>query len=307
MKKFLLLFCLTSFALAVVMWWQWPDQHVHVVMCDVGQGDGFLISSGYQQFLIDTGPDDAIGECLAQYVPFWDRRIETVMITHADKDHIGGLPTVLTSYQVDTLLWNETEKTTKIVQTVRDLVDEQQVTVKSVFQGDEISFASTKEDVVFRAIWPPIDQAKQRGKLNDKPEANDSQTELGYTRVLGAYTENNRSISGKLTIGEVDFLFLGDIDSSIELAIAAHTSLTGIEVIKVAHHGSKSSSDATFIQKVKPEIGLFSLKKSNSYGHPHTRVIDLFRSSNIEILRTDELGDVHLVTDGKRIWQATEW
>lgn len=94
----------------LLIWQQRPDSYLHVVVCDIGQGDAILLSFGFTQMLIDAGPDEKVLSCLREYMPFWDRHLEFIVATHADQDHIGGMTAVLSHFSVGTLVLTDQSK-----------------------------------------------------------------------------------------------------------------------------------------------------------------------------------------------------
>lgn len=105
------LILLSAFSVLIVL--QWPDHYLHIVICDVGQGDGILLTQGFTQVVVDAGlKDEDILQCLRQHLPFWDRQIEWIIPIHLDADHIGGFAAVLERFKVDSMLLSLDSKNT---------------------------------------------------------------------------------------------------------------------------------------------------------------------------------------------------
>lgn len=238
----------TILALAAVTIWAavgvLPDNKLHVVFCNVGQGDAILVSRGTTQLLIDGGPNDKVIRCLSDHMPFYDRRIETVVLTHNDTDHSRGLSYVRERYGV---LYFEPK----------------------LVEGDVIKIGGFK----FIIEWPP-------GQI------------LGDKNVG---EENTEAIAGKVQFGQFDILLTSDTPTKFYLPE------NNLEVIKVPHHGSRVEFEPQWWAKAKPELAIISVGK-NSYGHPAQEVVNRLRDLGIKILRTDEEGDIEIVSDGVKWW-----
>lgn len=241
-------------------------KELKVVFLNVGQGDAILISQGSNQLLIDGGKDGkALLEKLGKYVPFWDRKIEIVIATHPDQDHIGGLIDVFRTYKVQTILRTNAQSDSETYKKLQEEIEAsgaQKVEAKKDVSVKFLNGAIT--DVLF-----PIDSL---------PEAVDN-------------ASNDNSVAVKLTYGENAFLFTGDLPSTQEPALINSSQNISAQVLKVAHHGSKYATSNEFLDAMKPQDAVISVGK-NSYGHPNPEVLDRLLQHKINILRTDEMGDV---------------
>ncbi len=230
-----------------------PDELLHVVFCDVGQGDGAVVVLGYFQAVIDTGAyEDKILDCLQSHIPFWDKRIEIVFLSHSDKDHVGALSGIKKFYKIDRL-------------------------VEKARVGDRFIYKSLYFDVV-------------KGSENNV-----------LVPMQGSSESNELSIVLEVKSGNFSALFTGDIDIENEKALVASGLLSEVDVLKVAHHGSKYSSGEEFLEKTSPKIAVISVEKKNTYGHPAPDVLTRLVGAGVRVLRTDELGTVEVVSDGKKI------
>ena len=262
----------------------YPDQNLHVIFCDVGQGDAILITKGMTQILIDAGPNQKALSCLSNHLPFWDRTIELIILTHPDNDHIGGLPDVIKGYNVTQLLSHGLIKDSAIFWTFREEVLEKGIPVYPPKAGDKIQLG----EIVFEVLFP---QERLGGELVWQKQTG--------TQVLGAYTypdkSNETSIVTLLSLEDFDVLLTGDISSQIEKVIETEKD---IEILKIAHHGSKYSSSEEFLERIDPDLAVISVGK-NSYGHPTKEVLERLSQQAIKLLRTDLDGEIELVSDGK--------
>lgn len=268
--------------------WQRP----RVVMCDVGQGDAILLTKGYLQILIDGGPDEAIHDCLEENMPWFDRQIEIVVATHLDTDHIGGLVSVLEKYQASTFLIRDQQKNTDQAGKLRDLIDsqaQQGAKIIAAQAGQSLEIGSLGRGMV---LWPPAEKGLISPLVSTYSE----------TSLSAAPTSNNTtsvdsnagSIVLLMEINHTKILLTGDADESVELALRDRGVLKPIDVIKVGHHGSKSSSTPAFLAVLHPEVALIGVGAGNRYGHPDPEVLTHLAEQGIHTWRTDLHGSVEL-------------
>lgn len=242
-----------------------PDERLSIIACDVGQGDAILITKGTTQVLVDGGPGKAVISCLSRHMPFWDRNIEMVVLTHPDADHASGLVEVFRSYHVSHFVSSGQGRDTLVYKTLVELIAEsgaKQVQVKS---NDRLRY----QELYFDILHP-----------DDK--------------VLGITSDkvNNSSVVMKLSYGEFDALLTGDIENEISDLIADKYDLSAIEYLKVPHHGSKNGLSRKLLDEVHPQYAVISAGKNNRFGHPHSEVLKILSNSQSKLLRTDLLGDV---------------
>ncbi len=251
MRKVLFWSVVLIFLLLTWVVGQAPDGKLHLIFCDVGQGDAGLIIKGDFQMLIDTGSKNGgVLACLSDHVPFWDKRIEVFMNSHPQADHIGALAEVESRYEIGKKLL-------------------------AGVAGDRIRYGSLSFDV----LWP---------------------VESG--RVLGASTDPNQlSVVVELNYEKFRALFTGDLGEGEELALVAAGVLKKLDVLKVAHHGSKYSSSAEFLSVVRPKLAVISVGKNN-YGHPTAEALERLKAVGARIWRTDKQGELEIVTDGKNVY-----
>jgi competence protein ComEC len=266
----------------------YPDQNLHVVFCDVGQGDAILITKGTTQILVDGGPNQKVLGCLSNHLPFWDRTIEIVIATHLEKDHIGGLPDVIERYNVRQLISHSLVNDTAIFWAFRDKVLERNIPIFSPKVGDKIQLAG----IVIKVLSPQEEMGSSLVWQNETSP-----------QVLGTYTyivePNEASIVTLLSYGDFDLLLPGDISSQIEEVISTETE---IEVLKIAHHASKYSSSEEFLERIDPDLAVVSVGK-NSFGHPAKEVLERLSQQAIKLLRTDIDGEIEVVSDGSE-WEV---
>ena len=282
-----------------------PDNKLHVVVCDVGQGDAILIWKGYMQMLVDSGPNSDIQACLGSHMPFYDRSLDVVILTHPDADHVGGMAGVVGRYKIDKFFTVPIGTQTTAYQNVKRVLEEKRVEVKNIYAGDVIRFG----DMEFEVVWP---ERKWVAQHISSPELALSTSPLPLSTIMeregvlglsiiGVGT-NEFSIGGVLRYGEFEMMFTGDADIAILDDQLATGLLSDVDVLKVAHHGSKFGTTSSWLSVVRPELAVVSVGKNNRYGHPTAETVGLLESLGIKLLRTDLEGEIQIVSDGYKWW-----
>ena len=278
-KNFSLVILSLLLALNILAWIVVFDlskiQPLEVVFFDVGQGDSIFIETPKkQQILIDGGPGSTILEKLGTEMPFYDNILDLIILTHPEKDHLTGLISVLKRYKVENILWTGVKRDTLEFKEWEKAISEEKANIRIAQSGQKILWGSDSHRFL-EILYPFENLAGQ--------EFEDS---------------NKTSIVSRLVFGENSFLFMGDIRKSEEKALLEQKANLGSDILKVGHHGSKTSSSKEFVEKVSPEIAVISLGKENSYGHPHQEVLDILEDYGIKILRTDQQGDIKIISGG---------
>lgn len=256
------------------------SKQVFIYFCDVGQGDATLIQSGNFQMLVDAGPDSSVLTCLEEYMPWGDKKVEIAVLTHADNDHFKGFTSVLSQYLVGEMWITPYSKdSADFVDFKRALKKQKKhaTRVKYVNQGDVFIFLD-----LFRAtvLWPKLEDSEvSETVLSDDENLFFLEDEWG----------NDLSIVLKLDIFDKEVLLTGDIEKQTEQALVRSDLINKVEVLKVAHHGSKTSTTAHFLAKAQPEIAAVSSGIKNQHGHPASEIIASLEEVGTTILRTDQL------------------
>ncbi|MFA5013320.1 MAG: MBL fold metallo-hydrolase [Candidatus Paceibacterota bacterium] len=247
---------------------------------DIGQGDFvFLETPEGNQIIIDSGPDyNKAAEKLAEVMPFWDRTIDLVVITHPEEDHFSGLFGILKRYDVENIVWSGVEKDSEKFIELKKLIDKEVAKNKTKLvvlgAGDRIYAGSAEMDILF-----PF--------LNDPDENNK--------------TTNDSSIVARLNFEQNNFLFTADISDKEEEKIISKGEDLKSDVLKVAHHGSKYSTSVEFLKKVMPKLAVIQVGNDNSYGHPAPETLTRLIDSGIKIVRNDRDGDIKIFSDGQNL------
>lgn len=332
---YLSMLALVIAATTILIWQEWPDDHLHVIACDVGQGDAILVTYGFQQLLIDGGPNDDVLQCLGEELPFWDRTIEVVVATHADADHIGGLPAVLNRYYVDEMIVQPYQRDTEVFSELKsELADALMVgtTLKAPFLGQQMRFslekATPKIEFSLGLVWPKltitdsstnvpelvITTLSPREIQGEAEAENCLITESTLSAVNCYFSQeladedqsNNESIVLFLEFGNNSVILTGDLEIEGELALVQESLVRDVDILKVGHHGSKTSTDPQFIEIIRPEISLVSVGENNRFGHPSPEVMNRLMHFDSQVLRTDLLGTIEIIADGDQYWVKTD-
>ena len=257
-------------------WSSHHSQFLQVHFLDVGQGDSALIETpSGAQVLIDGGADGRVLSKLSHEMSFFDRDIDIVVGTHPDKDHIGGLIDVLKRYRAHTILTTENKGDTGTSALYNSLKKAEGAEVLNVRRGQVFTLdAST----TLRVLFPDSDPTNMES--------------------------NTSSIVLQLTYGSSTFMFTGDSPKNIEEYLV-HVEGAGLksDVLKLGHHGSRTSSSEVYIDTVQPKFAIISAGKNNKYGHPHVEVTDMLFNKHIPMLETSKEGTITMLSDGKTVWQ----
>jgi competence protein ComEC len=264
--------------LALLLWQQAsahsPYLEVHVL--DIGQGDALLIEfPDGTQVLVDGGPDATVLHELAAVMPPFDRTIDMVIATHADADHIGGLPDVLARYDVATVVDSGGLKDSALFSVWADTI---------AAEGAEVMFADTVRELALGGgaltlLWP---QENVAGRPLTSP--------------------NEYSVVAELRYGAFSMLLTGDIERWAESRLVQSGVLSDVDVLKVPHHGSKTSTTQGLLATTRPELAVIGVGEENRYGHPADVVLDRLAEYGVETLRTDTDGRITIQSDGTSYW-----
>ena len=273
-----------------------PDGKLHLDFLDVGQGDSALVTMpDGTTLLVDGGgrptinqADDervferdtrSIGEgVVSQYL--WSRgmdRVDYILATHADADHIDGLNDVASNFRVRGAIVARTPPDDAEYVRFAATMKETGVPVDKIGAGDVLRFG----DVSAQVLWPPP------------------------SRDENAPSRNNDSIMLLIRYGEKSFLLTGDIEKEGEAAVLKEGTNLKSDLVKVAHHGSKTSSVEAFVAATHPSLAIISVGRTSMFGHPNKEVVERWRASGAEVMTTGQRGTISVVTDGRAMTVST--
>lgn len=284
-KNALLFWVIFFFIFSSTVWSIW-DKNLHVILCDVGQGDAILLRWRQTELLIDAGQTEKVLECLSREMPIWDRTLEVVFATHLDSDHVGGLKFITKRYKIGLLITNH--DVWGKLGLPRDTSP-----VQPMVSGEKFRVGP----MAFFILWPPEETIKK-----SDPKA---QTSQGKSSAKAS--TNAESLAIRLEFGGFSGLFLGDLGIPEEKAMISSGALEAVTLLKVGHHGSNGSTSDELIATTRPIYAFIGVGKNNRYSHPTVRVIQLLERSGITIFRTDNDGAVELQTDGRSVWRPRRW
>jgi len=289
-KIFYLVGMMIGFVLMVVV--QRPSDKTKLVMCDVGQGDAILIIKGSIQVLIDGGPSsEKVLTCLTEQIPFYDRKIELIVLTNTDFDHMSGLIGVVERYDVMQFVTSDGVHESDTLNRFRQALEEQEIVVTAVEQGDKIKIAE-QDGLEFAVIWPPKTIAEYVAVIGDQMSEQEREQYLRASAKRGNL--NERSVVLTLLEDNKRILLSGDIGDQAEQQLLEQGILQDIDILKVGHHGSKYANTAEFLARVKPEVALISVGAKNRYGHPTKETLERLSKIGAQVRRTDLDGTIEI-------------
>ncbi len=251
------------------------EQHLKIHFLNVGQGDAILIESPSGiQVLVDGGPDNSVLRELGKKMSFFDRHIDMVVATHPDADHIGGLIDVLNRYKIENILYTNNKSETAVSDMYQNMLQQEGAVPILARYGQVFDLGA---GVFLKVLFPIFDT-----------------TDI---------ESNASSIILKVVYGDTKFLFTGDSPKRIEEYLVVQGIDVKSDVLKVGHHGSRTSTSKMFLTAVKPQYAVISAGKDNRYEHPHLEVTDMLFNHGVKILSTAEEGTISFESDGRRVWR----
>ena len=254
-----------------LIYYFFSEKNLKIIFLNVGQGDAILIRTiKGENILIDGGPNKNIIFKLDSYIPFYERKIDLMILTHPDPDHLNGLVEVLKRYPTRKVFYNGVKDNDLTYSEFLKIIEEKKIEKEVVWLGKNFEFKNGKIEIFY-----PFENLSGLEFKND----------------------NDSSIVFKLTYGKIRILFTGDATKKIEEKLIENNLDLEAEILKVAHHGSKDSTSLNFLEKVKPIYAIISVGE-NKFGHPSLRVLKNLEKIKTKVLRTDQLDDIIFETNG---------
>ena len=292
-------FCALSIALSLtismyVIFQILKPHDLEVSFLDIGQGDATLIkASNGNSILVDGGPPSGqVSTKISEVTNIFDKQIDVIIATHADADHIGGIASVLQNYSTSLFLDPHFSSDTTIYKKLSEVIKEKDITRITARKGINISL---DDDTVFKILYP---NNLFPAYLYEQCELEKKQKRKGRKKCEKSLIldTNQTSVVARLEYRNKSFLFTGDAPIAVEnFLIDSRMNLVS-DILKVGHHGSKTSTSESFVKEVNPNLAIISVGKDNRYGHPHKEALENLKG--IKILRTDELGTIKIMSDG---------
>lgn len=287
-KITLLVLLLTAIGVWLAVF-SFSPKKLKLIACDVGQGDAILVVYGSFEILTDGGPPNGkVSECLSRYMPFWDREIEVVVNTHPQLDHYGGLIEVFKNYKVGKFVANSLDSSSQEYGVLKSLAGSRGVEVVTPITGLSINYGLIHYDIFF-----PTDKFLMREGWNGQPG------KLGTFET--SRDPNDFSVQAVLSFGKFRALLTGDIGDNMSEQVLPEIPDGGVNYIKIPHHGSKYGLTEKYLEKINPSVAVISVAAKNRYGHPAAEIIKMLKEKGIKILRTDEVGNVVVESDGNEV------
>lgn len=254
-----------------------------VIFLNIGQGDATYIEApNGNSFLIDSSANEVVVRELSKFLPYYDRTIDGHVTTHPDLDHIGGTPAILSRYRVGKYFAYDKSATSDLTRRIQTILESKNIPTDTLQAGDRIVLDHEK-NIYMDVLWP-----------TDKFKSDD---------------KNDLSIITRLVYGEISFAMTGDAPTQVEGMLLREFPNLRATVLKLGHHGSKTSTSQNFLTKLNPDYAVISAGLDNRYGHPSAEIVvrleNFFRTKNqnpaTQILKTTD-GSVVFKSDGRTVW-----
>lgn len=253
-----------------------PSDILTVYFLDIGQGDAIFIDSPqHGRLLLDGGKNRQVLTELGKILPFADKRIDVMIESHPDADHIGGLPEVVSRYNVGLFLEPGVKSENSIDDELHRRIEEKNIPKLLARRGMVVNFG---DGAKLQILFPFVGQD------------------------VSSWETNSASIVARLVYGNKSFLLTGDSPIRIEdVLLNLDKTHLDFDVLKAGHHGSRTSTSLSYAEAISPDYAVISAGKDNTYGHPHQEVLDILEKVGAKIVSTAESGTIKFQTNGKTL------
>lgn len=278
-KKFIWQISILSLAvvvLAVVAFWQGqPPGRLEVYFFNVGHGDAiFIRTPSDKRVLIDGGLNSQVVQKIGRLLPFYDKRIDLVILSHPHPDHITGLISVVKRYEVGKVFYTDVKTQEELFKLFKDILNKKKITKVKI---DKIFSQDLGGEAILYFLYPDHDLSQE---------------------IIQDKEINNTSIVVKLIYKGSSYLFMGDASEAEEEKLIASKQDFNTDILKIGHHGSSTSSGQNFINLVSPKTAVITCGENYQFSHPSLRVLRRLERAGSKIYRTDESGDIKISTTG---------
>lgn len=266
-----------------VLFFQQTDSNLHIFFIDVGQGDSsYVRTMNNKKILIDGGPDHSLINKLGELMPFYDHKIDYIVLTHPHADHLVGLIDVARRYDIGQIITTDVGAASSEYQEWLKTINDYDIPLRLVTAGDDI-VVDDKTDL--QILWPK---------------------DLYHEQAVDNL--NNSSIVFRLNYQSTHFMFTGDAEKDVQNTIIAENKSENLksDVIKIPHHGSKNADNDQFLSFVSPAFAVISAGRDNKFNHPNTETLDSLAKIFAAILRTDQNSTVEFISNGNNLWTKTK-
>lgn len=275
-KQFKYYFLGLLFLAVVFVWYAVFSEErkgLEIDFLDVGQGDAIFIQApNGNQVLLDAGPNKKVLSELSKVMPFYDHSIDVIIESHPDNDHIAGFIDAFKRYDIGTIMESGVEVDTLVYQELEKTIKDKNIQKILAKRGMRINLG----DGIYIDILLPV--------INNPN-----------------FSPHDGMVVLKLNYDKNSFLLTGDMETKIENYLISIDNNLKSDVLKIGHHGSRTSTSETLLGYVNPEYAIISVGKDNKYGHPNQEILDKLNQFKIPILRTDEKGTIKITSDGENL------
>jgi competence protein ComEC len=244
-----------------------------VSFLDIGQGDSIYIEApNGRQMIIDGGPNESLMSALPDVLQFGDKTIDVLVVTNPDADHYSGFIPLIESYEIGAIVESGTISDTSLYDSFQDLIFQKSIEHVEAYAGQKI-FLDKENNIYLEILFPDRDVA--------------------------TWDSNDGSIVSKLVYGNTSVLLMGDSTKLAEGIVVSRNDLSGVDILKAGHHGSKTSTGLPLLIESKPSVVVISAGEDNRYGHPDEETIENLNEMNIPYLVTMDEGTITFISDGE--------
>lgn len=277
LKFLIIIFSLSITFVGYKFFYEKSQSQSKVIFCNVGQGDGaYIRSENKYDILVDAGPDKSILNCLGKYMPFYDRQIEAVFLSHPQKDHYGGLTFILDRYKILKIIISPIDNEASSFQKLLSKIKEKNISTSLGLAGETYLVGNSKIQIL-----SPLKSMIEKETYQEKNffSLRKTSKDPNYFSIIMNYEENGTNV-----------LFTGDAPGNLLDKISRLDKIKS-DILKVPHHGSKNGLTKNFLRAADPFMAVISVGK-NSYGHPSKSILDLLTEEKVQIRRTDMEGNI---------------